>query len=250
MQMKILIADDEELIGNELKDILTGHCRQAEVVFCRSGVAALRELERENFDLVFLDIQMPGVTGLDVARIWAEKNEPPLVVFVTAYSEFAVDAFAVNALDYVLKPFDEGDIERVLTKAARRLAARPDPCAGETAKVKMNCVHRITVEGKDGLEVLESAGILLIQAKNRLVYVHAVNGEQYLSRLSLQEYETRLDPAVFYRCHRNFIVNVGRIQRMTAWFNRGYILMLKDARGVQIPVSRHYVKGLKEYIDF
>lgn len=250
MQLKILIADDEELIGNELKSILTEYCRQKDVVFCHSGVAALRELEKERYDLVFLDIQMPGISGLDVARVWAEKNEPPLVVFVTAYSEFAVNAFSVNALDYVLKPFDENDIERVMQKASRRIAGGTPVLPESPGASRGKSVQRITVEAKDGLEVLESDSILFIQAHNRLVYVHAVNGEKYLSRLSLQEYEARLDPAVFYRCHRNFIVNVRRIQRMLSWFNRGYILIMKNGGEVQIPVSRHYVKGLKEYIDF
>lgn len=253
MQLAILTVDDEEIICNELKNILETQCGQRGIQTCRSGLEALQRIEEQDFDLVFLDIQMPGISGIDVARVWASKENPPLVVFVTAFSEHALRAFAVDALDYILKPFDEQDIVRVMSKVVKRMAGKQNSGAtGTEGKTVADgkFMHRFSVEGAKGFEVVESQEIAFIRALDRLVYVHTTAGDAYLARMTLQDYEGKVDPSIFYRCHRNYIVNVVQIKRLITWFNRGYMLELRCSKEAQIPVSRHYVKGLKEHIDF
>lgn len=242
MLLQVLIVDDEAIIAHELKNMLEQLDDNLSIRLCHSGVEAMQEVESRKIDLVFLDIQMPGINGMQVAQVWASKEKSPIVVFVTAYSEYALDAFAVDALDYLLKPFDEDDIERVLKKVNRYYKR----AKSDEKNIRKEIAQRFSVEGSNGFNIIDSKDILYIQAKDRLVYLHTIDRERHLAKLTLHEFEQRLDPTSFFRCHRNYIVNIAQIYKVTTWFNRGYLLVLKGKEKTEVPVSRLYVRDLKE----
>jgi DNA-binding LytR/AlgR family response regulator len=238
-KIRALIVDDEILMCNELKSLVEVYQGIEVIGICQDGAKAIKVIDELHPDLVFLDIQMPGRNGLQVAASLYNRPNAPLVVFATAYDDYALKAFEVNAIDYLLKPFDEKDVERVINKVKRRFDAR----------TKVSYPRRFTVERGDRIEIIDNARIQLIFAKDRLVFIQTVDGEVYNTRLSLQEFENRLDPAKFFRCHRNYIVNMEEVKQLAAWFNRGYLLILKGNKHIEVPVSRIYTRKLKEYVD-
>lgn len=253
--VKVVIADDEKLMALELQALLLELYFDLQIVgVAHDGETALELVETCKPDIAFLDIQMPGMTGLEVAKRLIAGEEPPVVVFATAYDEYALKAFAVNAMDYILKPYDEADIRRVMEKFEKLLA-------GSSVKPKLNInkeslkpdrIRKFSLEKGDRMEIIDSDKIELIYAKDRLVYIKTLDGEIYRTKLTLQEYEVKLPAEHFFRCHRNYIVNVNQIKEIATWFNKGYILILKQnaaGKGQEIPVGRAYAAKLREYIE-
>lgn len=238
-KIKALLVDDEILMCSELQSICEAFPGVEVVGICHDGNTALKMIETLRPDVVFLDVQMPGLTGLQVAASLYSRLNEPLIVFATAYDEYALKAFEVNAVDYVLKPFDELDVDRVLHKIKKLVMNR----------IKPSYAKKITAEKGDWIEIIDNDRIQMVYAKDRLVFIQTIDGEVYNSRLTLQEFESRLDPARFFRCHRNYIVNMDQVKQIANWFNRGYLLHLKGDKNVEVPVSRIYTRRLKEYID-
>lgn len=253
-ELSILIADDEVLICEELQGQLEQYRDLRIVAACHDGDSALARALELRPDAVFLDMHMPGKSGLDVAAVLARQLDPPAVVFLTAYGEYALQAFEVNAIDYVLKPYDEMDIHRVVAKLRRLFAGKgrvreadrqPDGPAPRGGHPRRFCVQH---HGR--LEVVELEQIQTIYAKDRLVFIQTREGTHYNIKSSLNELEEKLDDKLFMRCHRNYIVNVAQIDHLENWFNRGYLLSLKGDAKTEVPVSRLFVKKLKEYLEF
>ncbi|EAX48802.1 response regulator receiver protein [Thermosinus carboxydivorans Nor1] len=249
MKLKVLIVDDEEIMCRELKYLLEEQGAAEVVGVCYNGEDALAMVGSVKPDAVFLDVRMPGLSGLEVARRLSSLKDPPHVVFITAFSEFAVEAFEVNALHYILKPFDEQDIEKVIERLMRRRHAASGVEPEMLPKAPQH-LRKLCVEGRDRLEVIDVERIQVIFAKNRMVYIQTVDGTKYAAKHTLQEYEEILDSRQFFRCHRNYIVNVDRIKQLATWFHRGYMLTLEGKEEVEVPVGRIYAKKLKEYIQF
>ena len=241
--LRALLVDDEPLMCDELCCLLQGIPNIEVSGIAHNALQAAKLAAIEAFDLVFLDIQMPGMSGLELAKLLTDTPQPPLIVFVTAYSDFAVEAFAVEAVDYILKPFDEADIARVMKRIRMWHWLRKGP----PPVVSRNPVRKLCVESGDRLEVLDVSQIQLIRAVDRQVILRTVGGASYAIRHRLNELEDMLDPKEFYRCHRNYIVNVNQIRQVANWFNRGYLLILKEPT-VEIPVGRVYASKLKEYL--
>jgi DNA-binding LytR/AlgR family response regulator len=182
---------------------------------------------------------MPGMTGMELARKLSRTKNPPLMVFVTAFSNYAVDAFEVDAVDYLLKPFDEADIDRVIERVKSRI--------GNITRVKpAKYLNKVLAEAGDRLEVIEISQIQLFEAEDRQVYLQTVDDKRYEIRNRLNELEGMLDPANFFRCHRNYIVNINQIAQLANWFHRGYLLIMKNTLR-EIPVGRVYASRLKEH---
>jgi two-component system LytT family response regulator/two-component system response regulator LytT len=252
--ISVLIVDDEPLMCEELRSQLAAYPEIEVLAVCHNGEEALARSGELNPDAMFLDIQMPGISGLNVADVLSRQVRAPRVVFLTAHDEFALKAFTVDALDYVLKPFDEDDIGRVIAKLKRYFqalgkgeTAGPEPAV--TGR-KTDYTRKFCVQQGGKLEVIDQEQIQLIYAKDRLVFIQTTDGASHLIRFTLNEIASKLDPKRFVRCHRNYIVNVDRIQNLENWFNRGYLLVLKGTPKTEIPVSRHYVGHLKTYLEF
>jgi len=240
MKIKVLIVDDEVLIAEELQCLLSRYNSLEIVGLCHDSELVLEKINILHPQVVFLDIRMPGVSGMEVADQIGKMANPPAIVFSTAYDCYAISAFQVNALDYVLKPYNEQELYRVVSKLQKHYLVETSPAY----------LRKFTVDVGDRMTILNSQSIQLIYAKDRMVFIQNIAGEKYKAKSTLQEYEARLDPSQFFRCHRNYIVNVDQIKEIASWFNRGYLLILKDESKTEIPVSRAYVNKLREYVQF
>jgi len=239
MTFKAIVVDDELPMCDELVCLLEASGEIEVTGVCHNGDDALTLLGKKNVDVMFVDIQMPGMTGMELAHKAAGLNKAPLLVFVTAFSNYAVDAFAVDALDYLLKPFDETDIERVIKRVKNRIG---NITSGKPVKY----LNKVLAEAGDRLEVIEINQIQFFEAEDRQIYLQTVDDRRYEIRNRLNELEGMLDPAIFFRCHRNFIVNINQIAQLANWFHRGYLLIMKNTLR-EIPVGRVYASKLKEH---
>ena len=256
--LRVMVVDDEQLARDELCYQL-GRLSEVEVVAqAGNGIEALSAADRHEPDLVFLDIQMPGLSGFEVARRLLDREEQasPALVFVTAFDQHAIEAFEVNAVDYLLKPVDAARLEQALARARRRLSSdRPgDPVSDQIERiVKMMANRQIR---RDQVAVKVGDRFLLVQAED-IIYasladesINIVTGQVAgtSNYRTLDELQARLDPDVFWRVHRSHLVNINKIKEIVPWFSRNYILRMKDAKGTEIPVSRTQTKRLREYL--
>ncbi len=253
MDVRALVIDDEQLARDEL-------CFQLErlggvdvVGQAADGVEAIEALERLRPDIVFLDIQMPGLDGFEVARRILAAGLPSHVVFVTAFDQHAVEAFDVNAVDYLLKPVERQRLEQAMQRARRRLDAGA-PLNEHLEKIVRLIGARQQHRGQVAIKVGER--FLLVQADD-VIYA-SLNGDTISivtgqvagtsNYRTLDELQASLDPDVFWRVHRSHLVNINRIKEIVPWFSRNYILRMKDAKHSEIPVSRSQTKRLRDYL--
>jgi two-component system LytT family response regulator/two-component system response regulator LytT len=257
--MRVVVVDDEQLAREELCFQLEQLANTEVVAQAGNGIEAIAAVERHEPDLVFLDVQMPGLTGFEVARrLLQQGDESPALIFVTAFDQHAIEAFEVNAVDYLLKPVDAARLEQALQRARRRLTVDR---GGEKAPlndqleriVKMMAGRQIR---RDQVAVKVGERFLLIQADDiiyasladesiNIVTGHVAGASNYRT---LDDLQARLDPEVFWRVHRSHLVNINKIKEIVPWFSRNYILRMKDAKGTEIPVSRSQTKRLREYL--
>ena len=259
--LKVLVVDDEQLAREELCYQLE-HVGEVEVVGqAGNGLEALSAIDRCEPDLIFLDIQMPGLNGFEVARqLLRREGETPALVFVTAFDQHAIEAFEVNAVDYLLKPVEPGRLEQAVDRARRRIdAGRPNPTAGPPLNdqleqiVKMMAGRQVR---RDQVAVKVGERFMLVQAEEIIFAsladesITIVTGQVAgtSNYRTLDDLQARLDPETFWRVHRSHLVNINKIKEIVPWFSRNYILRMKDARSTEIPVSRAQTKRLREYL--
>lgn len=241
--IRTLLADDERLPLMELKFILEKFSQIEIVGEARSGQDTLEMVSRLSPRLLFLDIKMGDMTGFDVARELQKLPSPPKIIFSTAYDQFALKAFEVNALDYILKPYCE---ERVAMAVKRVM----DFLSGADAKNihSLYEIERLAVNTQSMVIIIETKDILYIECMGKELHIKTARGE-YTTKSSLSEMEEKLNPKKFLRCHRSYIVNLEKITRIIPWFNGCYKIQLKDC-STEIPVSRKYVKNFRSIINF
>ena len=258
--LRVLVVDDEQLAREELCFLL-GQVGSVEILGqAADGVEALRMAGDLRPDLVFLDVQMPGLTGFEVARRLIEADVVSQLVFVTAFDQYAIDAFGVNAVDYVLKPIDADRLELTLARARTRLASRQAakmPLTPEDLERVVEAVQARQGGRRDQLAVRTGERFVLVQADEVIhaslideaivVVTNTVTGTS--NYRTLDELQTRLDPAVFWRVHRSHLVNITKIKEIVPWFSRNYLLKMKDPKATEIPVSRSQTKRLREYLQ-
>ena len=258
--LRVLVVDDEQLAREELCFLL-GQVGGVEILGqAADGVEALRMAGDLRPDLVFLDVQMPGLTGFEVAHRLIEADVLSQLVFVTAFDQYAIDAFGVNAVDYVLKPIDADRLELTLARARTRLASRQAakmPLTPEDLERVVEAVQARQGGRRDQLAVRTGERFVLVQAdevihaslidEGIVVVTSTVTGTS--NYRTLDELQTRLDPAVFWRVHRSHLVNITKIKEIVPWFSRNYLLKMKDAKSTEIPVSRSQTKRLREYLQ-
>ncbi len=210
--------------------------------------------------MLFLDVQMPGLTGFEVARRLLEADVPVQLVFVTAFDQYAIDAFSVNAVDYLLKPVDAGPAgaDARARPASGRPRSRPRGCRWRPADLERVIEAVQARQGRrDQIAIRVGERFVLVQAEEIVhaslvdetivVVTSAVSGTS--NYRTLDELQARLDPAVFWRVHRSHLVNITKIKEIVPWFSRNYILKMKDPKATEIPVSRSQTKRLREYLQ-
>jgi two-component system LytT family response regulator/two-component system response regulator LytT len=253
MNLRAVVVDDEQHARDELCFLLD-EIGGVDVVGCAAnGPEAVSLTERLTPDVVFLDIQMPGLTGFEVARRLLERKATAQLIFVTAYDRHALEAFDVNAVDYLLKPIDAARLELAVERARRRISSHL-PLDDQLERIVQMVTERQSRRERPAIKVGER--FLLVHA-DEIIFasladesINIVTGQ--VSGTSnfrtLDELQTRLDPAVFWRVHRSHLVNINKIKEIVPWFSRNYILRMKDGKATEIPVSRSQTKRLREYL--
>jgi two-component system LytT family response regulator/two-component system response regulator LytT len=256
--LRALVVDDEQLARDEVCYLL-GQTGSVEVVAQASnGVDALRLTGELAPDLLLLDVQMPGLDGFEVARRLVEADVRPQVVFLTAFDQYAIDAFSVNAVDYMLKPVDPARLQEMLARVRRRVeseAASKLPLSPADLERVVAAVQA-RQERQDQLAVRVGERFVLVQT-SELIHASLVEEQVVVvtdtatgtsNYRTLDELQARLDPGVFWRVHRSHLVNITKIKEIVPWFSRNYLLKMKDGKESAIPVSRSQTKRLREYL--
>jgi two-component system response regulator LytT len=259
MAIRVMVVDDEQLAREELCFLL-GEAGSVEIVGqATDGVEALRMAGELRPDVVFLDVQMPGLTGFEVARRLIEAGVPVQLVFVTAFDQYAIDAFTVNAVDYVLKPVDADRLEQTLERVRRRMASEKAARMPLSAADLERVVDAVQARQgrRDQLAIRVGERFVLVQAEEVvhaslvddaiIVVTSTVSGTS--NYRTLDELQARLDPSIFWRVHRSHLVNITRIKEIVPWFSRNYLLKMKDPKATEIPVSRSQTRRLREYLQ-
>jgi DNA-binding LytR/AlgR family response regulator len=247
--LKTVIVDDEAPARERLKNFLSQNAEVELIGEAADGIQAMELIEKKNPDLVLLDIQMPRLDGFGVLRM---LENPPLVIFITAYDEFAIRAFEVNALDYLLKPFTRVRLERAIEKAVRRLSQKTDlntrlDSLFKTLTEDKRYLERIAVRNQGKIFVIEVTAIDCLTAENGRVSVTSEN-TRYFTNYTLFELEGRLNPDTFFRAHRSAIVNLTKIKEIIPWFAGSY--KIKLITGTEVDLSRNQAIELRKIIKW
>jgi two-component system, LytTR family, response regulator len=241
MSIRALVVDDEPLARRAIRRLLGKHDGMDVIGECGDGESAVTEIRERKPDLVFLDVQMPEMNGFQVLRELG-ADEIPVTIFVTAYDRYALRAFEVNAIDYLLKPIGKERFERALTRAKQRIAgklnydevhriiSRLDRLAAQTYP------NRLAISKNGRVLFVATKDIDWIEAEGNYVRLHVGNREHEL-RETLAGLEERLNPAEFLRIHRSTIVNIQRIKEIQAWFHGHHRVLLED--GTELRLSRY-----------
>lgn len=247
--LRIFIVDDEAPARRELRYLLEQLPCVEVAGEAANGTAALKGIRDLKPDIVFLDIQMPGLSGLDLAQFLCELPKPPLLVFATACQEHALDAFEVDAVDYLCKPFTGERVAKAVTKAARMFAAStPSPPAAEAPPTGDTSCRKIPLYRGETIVPTAVERIVFAYAEEGEVRVQTLDGS-FLARFTLAELERRLAPAGFFRSHRSYLVNSNFVREVIPWFNGSYKLVMGDKERTEVPVSRYNVGDLKRHFD-
>jgi len=245
--LRVFIVDDEAPARRELRYLLEQIDGVEVVGEAANGTAALKGLRETRPDLAFLDIQMPGLTGLELAQILAELPQRPLMIFATACQEHALEAFEIDAVDYLCKPFTAERVAKAVAKATRVLAASSGPAAAERPKGE-DAGRKIALYRGETIIPTCVDSIMFARAEEGEVLVHTLDG-RYRSRSTLGDLEQKLAPAGFFRPHRSYLVNSNHVREVIPWFNGSYKLIMGDKERTEIPVSRYNVGDLKKHFD-
>jgi two-component system, LytTR family, response regulator len=250
-RVRVLVADDEPLARERLRTLLSREEWLELIAECPNGIDAIDAIGRLQPDLVFLDVQMPGATGFEVIEAVGPERMP-LVVFVTAFDHYALRAFDVHALDYLLKPFDRDRFQQALGRARQQLERRPNgdlerrllelvqdlkPAAQRLERFVIRSGGRVFFVRADEIDWIEAAG--------NYVKLH-VGAEAHLFRETMNALELQLDADTFYRIHRSHIVNIERVKELQPWFNGEYVVFLRN--GTRLTLSRGYREKLQTRI--
>lgn len=248
--MRAFVVDDEPLAVRRLKRMLDETGRVEVLGTSTDPVDALAALAGTSVDVLFLDIQMPGMTGFEML---AMMDGQPLVVFTTAYDRYALQAFEVNSIDYLLKPIEERHLSRALDKIERLHASSAPPpdwkavldqLAG-ALRPPAEYPERITSRLGDRIHILDLAKVTHFFAQEKLTYA-AIEGKNHVVDHTVADLEQKLDPRRFFRIHRSMLVNLSWVKELDSWFGGRALVRLKDGRNTELQVARERVHELKK----
>lgn len=250
MPLKALIVDDEYPARKELRYLLEKYPEIQIVGEAANAHEALELIDALDYSILFLDIDMPGFSGLELTRRIKEMAKSPYVIFVTAHEQFALEAFSVDAVDYLLKPIDPSHLDRDIGKILKRIeeksiASKPQETERETRGT--TSLGLIPVEYKGKTILLEEKDIIFIYASKDYTFIKTAR-EKYLSRFTLKELEQRLYPYHFYRCHRSYLVNIKKTREVIPLYNGTLVLIVDDEEKSEVPVSRAQAKKIRQLL--
>jgi two-component system, LytTR family, response regulator len=248
-RIRVVIVDDEELARQILREYLSKHAEIEVSAECANGFEAVKTVAEKKPDLVFLDIQMPKLDGFEVLELIGNEAA---VIFVTAYDSYAIRAFEVHAVDYLLKPISQERFEAALTRAKERVGGKPAPHAlpvselSAAARPPAQYADRIPVRDGTRVFIIPIAKLDYAEAQDDYVAL-ASEGKKHLKQQTIASLEAALDPSRFLRIHRSYIVNLERVAKIEPYGKDSHVAVLSN--GLQLPVSRAGYNRLKAYLD-
>jgi two-component system response regulator LytT len=259
MPMNTLIVDDERPARDELAYLLKAFPDVNVVAQGRNGLEAVALIKEHEPDLVFLDVQMPGLDGLGVIKKLVERKlRVPQIVFATAYDHYAVHAFEVNAVDYVLKPFDKMRIARAIQRAKKMVEAHASPVerletlvgqlGAAAPKPRAAPPVKLLVKAQSRMILIDAEDLVYASIQDGSITIFSRDTEGVSNYRTVEELMGALDPDVFWRPHRSYLVNINHIKEVVPWFKSSYMLKMDDKRASEIPVSRNQTKRLRELL--
>lgn len=263
MKLKALIVDDEYPARKELRFFLNKFDNIEVVGEATNAQEALTLIKALDYSILFLDIEMPGMNGLEVGAKVQEMPNPPHVIFATAYDEYAVKAFEVNAVDYILKPIEEKRLAQVINKIVRMKQQQPAsgvpapapgpetlPANGEAGaaqKPQHIKIDRIPAEKQGKTILVNESDIIYAFTEQDYVYIKTFS-DKLFTRFTLKELESRLNSSIFFRTHRCYLVNLHKVKEIIPFFNGTYTLIVEDNDKSEVPVSRAQAKKLRKIL--
>lgn len=241
--MKAIIVEDEFLAQQELSWLIREHSQMEIVATFDDGLDVLKFLQNNKVDVIFLDINIPSLDGVLLAKNISQFAEKPYIVFITAWKEHAVEAFELEAFDYILKPYQESRIVSMLQK----LEAAGQAQASNAVAVPQRENATINLVKDERIIVTSIHDIYYAEAHEKMTFVYTKR-ESYVMPMNITEFCSKLPTAHFFRCHRSYCVNLDKIREIEPWFNNTYILRLRDL-DFQVPVSRSKVKEFRQLMD-
>jgi two-component system, LytTR family, response regulator LytT len=254
MSLSVIIVDDEQLARDELLYLLRDVEDLDVIGQGKNGVEAVTLIKETSPDLVFLDVQMPGLDGFGVIKKLLEKKIPlPNIVFTTAFDQYAVQAFEVSALDYVLKPYDRKRIAQAVEKARKLQEPEAAPSEKLNNLVKLleqqqaqTQTTKILLKANNRLFLVDQKEICFASIEDGVITVVAQSMEGQSNCRTLEELMSSLDANLFWRAHRSFLVNINRIKEVVPWFKSSYQIRMDDRKQTEIPVSRAQTRRLRD----
>jgi two-component system response regulator LytT len=249
LPISTILVDDEKLASDELAYQLKSFSDIEILATAANGLEALKLIEDLEPDLVFMDVQMPGLDGMGVIRKLKEKNIPlPYFVLATAYDQYAVEAFRWEALDYLLKPVDTERLTLAVDRARRALVERVKPAQPEPATPPSKPAlqrTKILIRAQQRNFIVDAHDVVFATIDDGLITVVASHIEGQSNYRTIEELQSNLDPEMFWRVHRSYLVNVNRIKEVIPWFKSSFQLRMDDKKQSEIPVSRVQTKRLR-----
>ena len=255
MSINTIIVDDEKPAREELVFLLKAFPEINVIGEGKNGVEAFNLIKDHNPDLAFLDVQMPGLDGFGVLKKLVErKMKLPHVVFATAFDQYAVQAFDVNAVDYVLKPFDKARIAKAISRAKKMLetqtstASRLEELVTQLGAARQTSTQpaKLLVKSQQRLLLVDADDLIFASIEDGLISVSARDAEGSSNYRTLEDLSAALNSDSFWRPHRSYLVNIHHIKEVVPWFKSSYMLKMSDKKQTEIPVSRGQTKRLRE----
>lgn len=238
-KIRTLIIDDERYAREELIYLLEKLPNIEIIGEADRGEAAIIATIKQQPDVVFLDVEMPNMNGLDVAKALLELKKAPYIIFATAFPQFAVEAFRINAIDYLLKPYEMDQIGQAIERVEDVLGLQMNPNP-------LSHLKKFAIEREGEIEYIQMDDILYLYPEGKMCKVVTYN-QAYVMKSTMKEMEQRLRGYHFFKVHRSYLVNLDFVVRLIPWFNGAYELELKNVKE-KIPVSRNYVKELRNQL--
>lgn len=251
MKLRALIVDDESPARKELRYLLQSFDDVQIVGEAANAVEALELINNVRYSVIFLDIDMPGLNGIDLARQLMDKTDSPAVIFTTAHEEYAFEAFNVHAFDYLLKPITAKRLEEALKTVRERKklnCPQPPKSAGKTKPASVLRPLEVVPAEENGKTILvRPEEIIYITTDKDSVFIKT-ESKSYLTRFTLRELESRLNQKMFFRSHRCYLVNIQKMRELIPYFNGTYTVVVEDKERSEVPVSRTQARKLKEIL--
>ena len=257
MPINTVIVDDERPARDELAFLLKAFSDVNIVAQGKNGLEALALIKEHDPDLVFLDVQMPGLDGFGVIKKLVERKlRVPQIVFATAYDNYAIQAFEVNAVDYILKPFDKARVGKAIQRAKKLVESHASPVerleslVGQLAMPAAKAAQpvKLLVKSQSRMFLVDAEDVIYASIEDGAITIFAREAEGVSNYRTIEELAAGLDAETFWRAHRSYLVNINHIKEVVPWFKSSYMLKMNDKRASEIPVSRAQTRRLRELL--